>query len=143
MNADVVKVLIDTYLTQWSELLDLSTLKKVDIEAGDKLASELAYEFYEAGYAGDPASLAVFCFVYLESPDDLIPHKLMSLTNEVAWHYSKSDVEALPSIVPVVLYNGEQEWVPKNLKEIYSSNQLIPGFYFEFIDLKRQFNTIV
>ncbi len=139
MTKQTAAGLIATYLDHIAQTIDLDSLKEIEFisKTIEKLKID-AYQIFQANYKNDPNSLALFVFTYLQAPDELIPHKLLNLTNELAWYYANNpQMEALPAIFPVVLYNGQKEWTPRNVKELYSKQLNMPDFFFEFIDLQR------
>ncbi len=139
MTAEVAKQITGFYLDHLAQVIDTGTFTEVHPGIDDSRLQMPPYQIFEAKYKNDPQSLAVFVFAYLNQPDELIAHKLMNLTNELAWLYSQKDLPALPAIFPVVLYDSPDEWVPKNIKELYTVSDNIPDFFFEFIDLQRSF----
>ncbi len=139
MTKQTAAELISTYLDHIAKIIDLNSLQEIDFYT--KTIEKLqigAFQIFQASYRQDPGSRAVFVFTYLQTPDELIPHKLLNLTHELSWHFAKNpQMQALPAIFPVVLYNGQKQWTPRNVKQLYSKQINMPDFFFEFIDLQR------
>ncbi len=145
MTKQQVKDLTEIYFQELVPLLDMESIEEVDFGsyAAEKLKID-NFEIYQIKYKEGQGQLAVFLFVYLEEPDEIIAHKLMNFANEIAWFYSKKDeIAALPAIFPVLLYNGAEDWTPKSIKQIYTATDYMPEFHFEFIDLKQALSITV
>ncbi len=140
MTKQLAAELISSYFSDLTNLINLDTLQEIKFSSKtiDKLQIN-AFQIFQASYIDEPDSIALFVFTYLDEPDELIPHKLLNLTNELSWHFANNpELSALPAIIPIVLYNGQTEWTPKNVKQLYSKQLNLPDFYFEFIDLQRK-----
>ncbi len=144
MTTDTVKQLITTYLGHMAENLNLDTLteEKVVLPLANKLGIN-HYQVFVCQFLQDQDSELAFLFVYINSPDRLIAHKLFNLVNDLAWYFTKQGKEILPAIIPVLIYDGQEDFEPETLKKLYSSPERAPQFFFEFIDLKHNVYSLV
>ena len=144
MTKEIVKELILTYLDHIAPRLDLDTL--AEEKALLLLAQKLQitnYQVFTCRFRKEPKSLLAFLFVYLTEPDGIIAHKMFNLVNDLSWYFTQKGVEVMPAIVPVLIYDGQEDFEPKTLKQIYTTPERAPQFYFEYIDLKNKFNIVI
>jgi hypothetical protein len=144
MKVATARELVKTYLAHIAQRLDLQTLTHIELTL--PLAHKLginSYQVFTCNFLQDPGSLLAFLFVYLQEPDRIIAHKLFNLVNDLSWYFTKQQVEIPPAIIPVLIYDGDQDFEPQTLKQIYSIPERAPEFYFEYIDLKNKSNMVI
>ncbi len=144
MTRETAIQLINTYLDHIAVNLDLDTLaeEKADLPLAGKLGIN-QYQVFLCSFKQDKISQLAFLFVYINEPDRIIAHKLFNLVSDLSWYFTKQEMEILPSVIPVLIYNGDQDFEPQSLKQIYTSPERAPQFYFEYINLKNHYNTLI
>ena len=142
MDAKTARDLITSYLDHIAQNLNLDTLKEelATLQVAQKLDIK-HYQIFTCQFLNEPESELAFLFVYIDTPDRIIAHKLFNLVGDLSWHFSKRDI--MPSIIPVLIYNGDPDFEPHSLKQIYTAPERAPEFYFEFINLKKRINYVI
>ncbi len=144
MTVETARELINLYLAHIATKVDLDTLS--DEHATLPLAKKLGIEQYQtfiSKFKEDPESELAFLFVYLTVPDKIIAHRLFNLVNDLSWYFTKQEKHVPPSIIPILIYNGTEDFEPQSLKKIYTNPERAPEFYFEFIDLNKHLYSLI
>ncbi len=144
MNSKTARDLIITYLDHIAQNLNMDSLKEeqATLAVAQKLDVK-HYQVFTCQFLNEPESELAFLFVYIDSPDRIIAHKLFNLIADLSWHFSRQQRDIMPSVIPVLIYNGDQDFEPQSLKQIYTSPERAPEFYFEFINLKKHINYVI
>ena len=113
--------------------LDLSTVElQQDSFVDDELREHFAdLLFHVSLHNGDIA----FVYALLEhksQPEPLVAFQLLRYMVRI-WERSQRDEGALPLIIPIVVYHGEQKWrVPHSFSELFTGPEALRGYWPDF-----------
>lgn len=141
-NKEIFLELLQTFIKEsWTELIDLSSLEEIKshfiLRDFEESESDIVYK---AKIEGEE----VYFIVLLElqsTVDHSMPIRLLFYMNEI-WrkyikNYTKQEIKSatfrLPTIIPIVLYNGADKWtVPLDFKEKLQKPQLFGDYVLNF-----------
>jgi len=119
---------IRTFAKEWEEVLDLRTLKiQQETFIVPDLKTFAADILYKCRFKGSEKELTIsFLWENKSRPDDFISiqvglYLFISYYNQV-----KNKKKKLEPIIPLLFYNGKQDWRPKKITELFENHPFFP-----------------
>ncbi len=133
--------LLKFFFKNISRKIDITTLKRESESIiNEKVKEFVADLIFSAKLKNHEAKFIVFLLEHKSYPDEFIYLQLLVYIVYILQNYKK-EAKQLPIVIPIIIYNGTEDWEPKRLRDKISSfdetlKRFIPDFDVLFIDVK-------